>query len=123
MADSIRGRVSRANIVNPITDEVIVAENELITPEIARRIEELAGKNSGPQPHDLRSRSGCLPALLRYGPFNRLDGGRRYGCRYHCRPSIGEPGTQLTMRTFHIGGVAQRDVEESEFKAKKGGIV
>ncbi len=41
LADSIRGRVSRANIVNPITDDVIVKENELITPRIARRIEEM----------------------------------------------------------------------------------
>src|SRR5437667_2084165 len=37
LADSIRGRVSRANIVNPITDEVVVKENELVTPKIARR--------------------------------------------------------------------------------------
>ncbi|MCV4567037.1 hypothetical protein OFB72_31245, partial [Escherichia coli] len=39
--------------------------------------------------------------------------------------SIGEPGTQLTMRTFHIGGVAQggKSVSESEHKAKKGGYV
>ena len=37
--------------------------------------------------------------------------------------SIGEPGTQLTMRTFHIGGVGQHDVEESDIKAKRGGIV
>src|ERR1700742_2415807 len=37
--------------------------------------------------------------------------------------SIGEPGTQLTMRTFHIGGTAARAVEESEIRAKKGGIV
>ena len=36
--------------------------------------------------------------------------------------SIGEPGTQLTMRTFHIGGVGQRDVQDSDIKAKKGGI-
>src|SRR5207245_6295531 len=35
--------------------------------------------------------------------------------------SIGEPGTQLTMRTFHIGGVVKRDVGESEAKAKKAG--
>ena len=34
--------------------------------------------------------------------------------------SIGEPGTQLTMRTFHIGGTVKRDVEESEIKAKQG---
>jgi DNA-directed RNA polymerase subunit beta' len=37
--------------------------------------------------------------------------------------SIGEPGTQLTMRTFHIGGVGQHDVEQSDIKAKRGGIV
>ncbi len=37
--------------------------------------------------------------------------------------SIGEPGTQLTMRTFHIGGVGQRAVDESDIKAKKAGIV
>jgi DNA-directed RNA polymerase subunit beta' len=37
--------------------------------------------------------------------------------------SIGEPGTQLTMRTFHIGGVGQRAIEESEYKAKRGGTV
>src|SRR5438045_4348412 len=37
--------------------------------------------------------------------------------------SIGEPGTQLTMRTFHIGGTARRVVEESEIRARKGGVV
>src|SRR5947209_2022982 len=41
LADSIRGRVSRTNIVNPITDELIVGENELVTAEIGRKIEEL----------------------------------------------------------------------------------
>ncbi len=37
--------------------------------------------------------------------------------------SIGEPGTQLTMRTFHIGGVVKREIGESEVKAKQAGIV
>ena len=37
--------------------------------------------------------------------------------------SIGEPGTQLTMRTFHIGGTASRVVEQSNIKAKNNGIV
>ena len=37
--------------------------------------------------------------------------------------SIGEPGTQLTMRTFHIGGVANKEVEESELKSKRAGRV
>ena len=46
LADAVNGRVSRQNIVNPITDEVIVRENELITPEIARKIEELGWRRS-----------------------------------------------------------------------------
>ena len=41
LKDSIRGRVSRANIVNPVTDEVVVKENDLITLEVARRIEQM----------------------------------------------------------------------------------
>ena len=62
LADSIRGRVSRANIVNPITDEVIVRENELITIDIARQDRGAGpGKDPGPQPDDLRRPAGHLP--------------------------------------------------------------
>ena len=46
LADSINGRVSRQSIVNPVTDEVIVEENQMITPEIARKIEEWVWKRS-----------------------------------------------------------------------------
>jgi DNA-directed RNA polymerase subunit beta' len=56
LADSIRGRVSRANIVNPITDEVIVHENEMITADIARRIEQL-----GLEKIQVRSPMTCTP--------------------------------------------------------------
>ncbi len=73
LADSIRGRVSRANIVNPITDEVIVREDELITLEMAPRIEELGlEKIQVRSPHDLRRHAGRLPALLRHGPLDRI---------------------------------------------------
>jgi DNA-directed RNA polymerase subunit beta' len=124
LADSIRGRVSRANIVNPITDEVIVSENELITADIARKIEEL-----GLEKIQVRSPLTCDAAL---GVCRRCYGmdlstgalveeGMAVGII--AAQSIGEPGTQLTMRTFHIGGVGQHDVEESDIKAKRGGIV
>ena len=55
LTDAIRGRVSRTNIVDPITDEVIVREKRTGSPvEIARRIEEMGlGENSGPQSNDL----------------------------------------------------------------------
>jgi len=123
LADSIKGRVSRTNIVNPITDQVIVAENGLITLDIARKIEEL-----GLEKIQVRSPMTCDAPLgicrLCYGmdlsTGSMVEEGMAVGII--AAQSIGEPGTQLTMRTFHIGGVGQRDIEDSDIKAKKGGI-
>jgi DNA-directed RNA polymerase subunit beta' len=122
LADSIRGRVSRADIRNPITDEVIVHEDELITPKVARQIEEL-----GLEKIQVRSPLTCEAPLgvcrLCYGmdlsTGSLVEEGMAVGII--AAQSIGEPGTQLTMRTFHIGGVGQRAIEESEYKAKRGG--
>ncbi|MCA9236066.1 MAG: DNA-directed RNA polymerase subunit beta', partial [Planctomycetales bacterium] len=123
LAESIRGRVSRANIVNPITDEVIVAENEMITGEIARKIEQL-----GLEKIQVRSPMTCDASLgvcrccygMDLSTGSLVEEGMAVGII--AAQSIGEPGTQLTMRTFHIGGVAQGDVEKSDIRAKKGGI-
>ncbi len=86
LADSVRGRVSRANIVNPITDEVIVRENELITADIARKIEEL-----GLEKIQVRSPMTCdaslgICAVLRHGPLHRGAGRAGDGCGHHRRP-------------------------------------
>ncbi len=124
LADSIRGRVSRANIVNPITDEVVVRENELITPAIGRKIEAM-----GLEKIQVRSPMTCDAHLgvcaLCYGmdlsTGSLVEQGMAVGII--AAQSIGEPGTQLTMRTFHIGGTAARAVEESEIRSKKGGKV
>ncbi len=124
LADSIRGRVSRTNIVNPITDEVIVRENEMITNEIARRIEEL-----GLEKIQVRSPMTCDATLgvcrrcygMDLSTGSMVEEGMAVGII--AAQSIGEPGTQLTMRTFHIGGTAARAVEESEIRAKKEGSV
>ncbi|MEX2168435.1 MAG: DNA-directed RNA polymerase subunit beta' [Pirellulales bacterium] len=124
LADSIRGRVSRTNIVNPITDEVIAAENALVTAEVARNIEQL-----GLEKIQVRSPMTCDAPLgvcrLCYGmdlsTGAMVEEGMAVGII--AAQSIGEPGTQLTMRTFHIGGVGQRDVEQSDIKVKRGGIV
>ncbi len=86
LADSIRGRVSRTNIVNPITDEVIVSENELITAEIGRKIEEL-----GLEKIQVRSGMTCDAPLgicrRCYGmdSVHRLAGGRGHGRGHHRR--------------------------------------
>ncbi|HEX3997156.1 MAG TPA: DNA-directed RNA polymerase subunit beta' [Pirellulales bacterium] len=124
LADSIRGRVSRANIVNPITDEMVVAESELITPKVARRIEDL-----GLEKIQVRSALTCDAPLgicrLCYGmdlsTGTLVEEGMAVGIIG--AQSIGEPGTQLTMRTFHIGGVGQRSIVDNESRAKKNGVV
>jgi DNA-directed RNA polymerase subunit beta' len=124
LADAIRGRVSRTNIVNPITDEVIVREDELITVEIARKIEEM-----GLEKIQVRSPMTCEAELglcqLCYGmdlsTGALVEEGLAVGIV--AAQSIGEPGTQLTMRTFHIGGTASRDVEESDIKSRRTGRV
>ncbi len=124
LADSIRGRVSRANIVNPITDEVIVRENDMITVETARRIEEL-----GLEKIQVRSPMVCEAPLgicrrcygMDLSTGSMVEEGMAVGII--AAQSIGEPGTQLTMRTFHIGGTAARAVEDKDIRAKKLGRV
>jgi len=124
LAEAIRGRVARQNIVNLITDEVIVRENELITPEIARKIEE-----NNIQRIQVRSPLTCEAPLgvcaLCYGmdlSTGRLvEEGLAVGIV--AAESIGEPGTQLTMRTFHIGGTAARALEETQARARQVGQV
>ncbi|HEU0068993.1 MAG TPA: DNA-directed RNA polymerase subunit beta', partial [Nitrospiraceae bacterium] len=124
LTDAIIGRVSRQNIVNPITDEVIVREGDLITSDVARKVEEL-----GLERILVRSPMTCDADLgvcrLCYGmdmsTGNMVEEGMAVGII--AAQSIGEPGTQLTMRTFHIGGTVNTSVEESETRAKRPGIV
>ncbi|MCL2742615.1 MAG: DNA-directed RNA polymerase subunit beta' [Planctomycetaceae bacterium] len=124
LADSIRGRVSRVNITHPFSDEVIVRENGLITAEIARKIEEL-----GVEKIQIRSPMTCEAKLgicakcygMDLSTSRKVEEGLAVGII--AAQSIGEPGTQLTMRTFHIGGTAARDLEESEIKARHEGKV
>ena len=124
LADSIRGRVSRTNIVNPITDQAIVREGEMITVDIARQVEGL-----GLEKIQVRSPMTCEASLgicracygMDLSTGAMVEEGMAVGII--AAQSIGEPGTQLTMRTFHIGGVGQHDVEESEIRSKKGGSV
>ncbi|RMF41175.1 MAG: DNA-directed RNA polymerase subunit beta' [Planctomycetota bacterium] len=124
LADAIIGRVSRQNIVNPVTDEVIVKENDMITREIAQKIEEM-----GLEKIRVRSPMTCDASLgvcrrcygMDLSTGAMVEEGMAVGII--AAQSIGEPGTQLTMRTFHFGGVASTTVEESDKKATKAGIV
>ncbi|MBP88104.1 MAG: DNA-directed RNA polymerase subunit beta' [Planctomycetaceae bacterium] len=124
LADAIIGRVSRQNIVHPITDELIVKESQMITPDIARRIEDLGLERiqvRSPMTCDatLGICRGCYGMDLSTGTI--VEEGMAVGIIG--AQSIGEPGTQLTMRTFHIGGTVNTSVEDSETRAKRAGIV
>jgi DNA-directed RNA polymerase subunit beta' len=125
LSDAIRGRVSRNTIEHPTTKAIIVAENEMITPAKAKELEKL-----GLDKITVRSPMTCQAALgvcqccygMDLATGNTVEDGMAVGII--AAQSIGEPGTQLTMRTFHIGGVAGRGATvDSEHKAKKGGIV
>ncbi len=124
LRDVIVGRVARENIVNPVTDEMIVRENEVITHEMARKIEDL-----GLETIRVRSPMTCESPLgvcakcygLDMSTGKLVEEGMAVGII--AAQSIGEPGTQLTMRTFHTGGVATRAVVESETLATVAGTI
>ena len=123
--DAIRGRVSRNAIHHPTTGEVLADENDMFTPDAAREIERL-----GIDKVMVRSPMTCQAPLgvcrLCYGMDLATGGLVEEGMAVGiiAAQSIGEPGTQLTMRTFHLGGVASRgQQQESEYKSKKTGVV
>ncbi|PIP20274.1 MAG: DNA-directed RNA polymerase subunit beta' [Candidatus Omnitrophica bacterium CG23_combo_of_CG06-09_8_20_14_all_40_11] len=124
LKDRIVGRVALDNIVDIITDAVIVEAGSEITEEKAQMIEKLAIEK-------IRIRSAltceagrgtCVRCYGRNLATGRLvELGEAVGII--AAQSIGEPGTQLTMRTFHIGGTASRIVAQSFIKSKNKGIV
>src|SRR5947199_6421141 len=121
---TIRGRVCRNTIRHPVTDEVVVAENEMVSIEAARNVEKL-----GIDKILVRSPMTCEASLgvcrLCYGmdlaTGSMVEQGMAVGII--AAQSIGEPGTQLTMRTFHVGGTVKSEVAERDHKAKKAGKV
>jgi len=124
LRERIVGRVAVDNIVDIITDEIIVEAGQEITEYAAVRIE-----SAGIEKIRIRS---VLTCETKYGVCAKCYGrdlatgrlvelGTSVGII--AAQSIGEPGTQLTMRTFHIGGTASRIVEQSFIKSKSKGFV
>ncbi|AZJ18347.1 DNA-directed RNA polymerase subunit beta' [Bacillus wiedmannii] len=111
--DRLVGRFARKTVKHPETGEVLVSENQLITEDIAHIVE-----NSGVETVNIRSAFTCN---TRHGVCKKCYGrnlatgtdvevGEAVGII--AAQSIGEPGTQLTMRTFHTGGVAGDDITQ-----------
>src|SRR5690348_5461459 len=122
--DRILGRTSLDNVYDPISDELIVNAGEEITEEVARRIED-----SGIETVEIRS---VLTCEIRRGVCSKCYG-KNLATGYMTQKgdavgiiaaqSIGEPGTQLTLRTFHVGGVAGSSAIESQLVAKFDGNI
>ncbi len=124
LSQLIIGRTARDNIRNPITDEMIVRENQVITPEAAAKIESL-GLDAIRVRSPLTCDSPFGVCAKCYGwdmsTGQLIEEGSAVGII--AAQSIGEPGTQLTLRTFHTGGVASRAILEREQKATHTGKV
>jgi len=124
LKERIVGRVALDNIVDVITDQAVVASGEMITGEKGEMLERM-----GIEKIRIRSvltceseRGICAKCYGKDLARNDLVAlGTAVGII--AAQSIGEPGTQLTMRTFHIGGTASRIVEQSFLKAKNRGVI
>ncbi len=108
LAERIHGRVAAETIVNKETGEIVVEEGELITEELADTVEE-AGVDEAYvySPMTCETRQGICKKCygLDLGRGELVELGSAVGII--AAQSIGEPGTQLTLRTFHTGGTAQ----------------
>ena len=124
LADRIEGRTSSQDVFNPITNDLIVAAGEEISIDAARLIED-----AGIETVEIRSvltceckRGVCVKCYgrnLATGYITQM--GDAVGII--AAQSIGEPGTQLTLRTFHVGGVAGSSSVESSLNAKFDGTI
>jgi DNA-directed RNA polymerase subunit beta' len=124
LGERILGRVTQEDVRDPYSDEFIVASDTELNESHVAKIEA-----AGVQRVKIRS---VLTCNSKHGVCSRCYGrdlahgvtveiGQAIGIV--AAQSIGEPGTQLTMRTFHIGGTASRKVEVAEVKARVGGIL
>jgi DNA-directed RNA polymerase subunit beta' len=124
LSERILGRTASEDVLDPVSNLVLVPRNTLIEETEAERIEK-----AGVEVMKIRSVLTCESQigvcarcygrdLARGTPVNI---GEAVGVI--AAQSIGEPGTQLTMRTFHIGGAAQRGAEQSSVEASHEGSV
>lgn len=124
LAERVLGRYTVEDIIDPFTKEILVSVDTMIREEDLPKI-----NRAGVEKIHIRS---VLTCKNKYGICSKCYGrdlargtqvsvGEAVGVI--SAQSIGEPGTQLTMRTFHIGGTASRKVEATFWEAKQDGIV
>jgi len=124
LEERITGRVIAADIVDPISNEILFQEGTLITEEDAKIVHEAGVKSVVIRTPLTCKAENTLCAKcygLNLGEQRKANPGEAVGVL--AAQSIGEPGTQLTLRTFHVGGTASATQAEKELKATKEGFV
>ena len=122
--DRILGRVSLFDVEDPDTNEIIINEGEEITEDLAKAVEK-----AGIEELEIRSVLTCEQTRGVCGKCygRNLSTGKMVqkgeAVGVIAAQSIGEPGTQLTLRTFHVGGTASNIADEAELRAKNDGVI
>src|SRR5690606_5579199 len=123
LEDRVVGRTSLNDVYNPITEELLVSAGEHINDVIAKRI--------GDSPVEAIEVRSALTCEAKQGICSKCYGRnlatgkmvqRGEAVGVVAAQSIGEPGTQLTLRTFHVGGIAGNISEENKLTVKFNGI-
>ncbi len=124
LEERITGRVIAEDIIDPISNEILFTEGTLITEEDAKVVKDAEVKSvvirtplTCKEEHGLCSK--CYG--LNLGEQRKATPGEAVGVV--AAQSIGEPGTQLTLRTFHVGGTASATQTERELRADKEGFI
>ncbi|NBV29935.1 MAG: DNA-directed RNA polymerase subunit beta' [Chitinophagaceae bacterium] len=124
LSDRIEGRTSLHDVYDPVSEKLIIAAGEQITEQLAKQIEE-----AGVETVEIRSvltceskRGVCVKCYGR-NLASGITAQKGDAVGIIAAQSIGEPGTQLTLRTFHVGGVAGSASVESTLAAKFDGTV
>jgi len=128
LGDRILGRMIAEDVINPTTGDVLIAKNTLIDEAWVERLENDESLSSVDEvktrsPITCETRHGiCSSCYGRdLGRGHQVNIGEAVGVV--AAQSIGEPGTQLTMRTFHIGGAASRAAAEDKVQVKNAGDI
>ncbi len=124
LGERVLGRVVIEDIRDPFTEEIICRSGQEIDELLVQKIEEAGlGRLKIRSVLTCRAKSGvcskCYGRDLSHG--HSVELGQAVGIL--AAQSIGEPGTQLTMRTFHIGGTASRRVEQADIRARVEGVI
>lgn len=124
LGERITGRVAQEDVYNPRTDELIIPAGEMITEEIAEKIEDANIESVYIRTVlTCESKQGvcakCYGRNLTNGKLVEI--GEAVGII--AAQSIGEPGTQLTLRTFHLGGTSSRIASQSQVETNIDGII